>query len=505
MGRSRSKNAALNIFIGFLSQIGILSLSFVGRRIFLHFLAIDYLGINGLYSNIISVLSLAELGLGNVIQFFLYKPVAENDKNKIRSLMRFFGKIYFGVAMLVLIIGLLLIPFLGYIVNANLSNSELIVYYVIFLLNSVASYFGASKIALLSANQDNRLYKFLTLLMNVMLQISYIVILFVWRNYIAYVSAMLVCTIITQISLSVICNKRYPYLCNKGPDIFIDKKSITSNVKATFFYKVGATIVNNTDNILISVIVNTAAVGLYSNYCMVVNAIQGFITIITTSLVSGIGNLSAEGNRKRMLDVFFYMLLFYNFVAVFGSVSFFFLFNDLITFWLGSELLLDSRTVFAIAFAFYLTNAISPIWMFREVNGLFAKVKYLFLCTAACNIVLSIALGHYWGTFGILLATSISRIATQVWYEPTILFNTVFDVQQKIYWKKQFKYLILAIICCMLCLGIDHYLSHTILMLFVKAISFFVVSLIVFYVGVRKTSEYTEIKTLAKALINRNS
>lgn len=496
MSNSRSKNVALNVIVGFLSQFGIVLLSFAGRKIFVYFLSVDYLGINGLYGNILSVLSLAELGLGSVVQFYLYKPVAEKNEKMICALMEYLKKLYMAIAGTILLLGLLFIPVLRLVVNSDLPQDELIIYYVIFLLNSVMSYLSAHKVALLSAHQDNRLHKLLLFVTQLILQLTYIVILVFLHNYLIYVSAMLVFTVVNQVLLSVICNKRYPYLLNKEKSFNINKHAILESVKSTFIYKIGATVVNNTDNILISTIVSTAAVGLYSNYFMVVNAIQGFLTIITTSLISGIGNLSADGDKKRMLQVFRSMLLFYHFVAAFGAISFYFLFEELITAWLGKSYVLDRFTVFAIALSFYLTNAISPIWMFRESNGLFSEVKYLLLVTAGCNIVFSIILGKWLGLGGILLATSLARLITQVWYEPRILFSKLFGSSEKVYWIKQIKYVVLTGLCIAVCGGIDQLLPHGLLMMFIKAILFLNICVAIWFWGNIKTEESVELKNM---------
>lgn len=494
---SRSKNAILNIIIGVIAQFGILLLSFIGRKIFINFLSADYLGINGLYSNILSVLALAELGLGNVTQFFLYKPVVEKDYNKICSLVKYFRKLYAIIAVVVLGIGLLLIPFLKYIINSNLQQNELIIYYIIFLLNSSVTYFAADKIALLAANQDNRLTKYITLSINFALQLLHIIVLMIWHNYIVYVLATLLCSVINVLVTNILCYRLYPYLKEKNIyKVEIDKKLITNNLKSTFVYKIGATIVNNTDNILISVMISTAAVGLYSNYYLVVSGIQAFLAVVTAALISGIGNLNASGNKKRMAEIFNCMLFIYHFIAAYGATGLFLLFNDLVPAWLGSEYLLDNWVVFAIAFSFYLNNAISPIWMFRESNGLFNKVKYLFLTTAIINIVLSIVLGKLLGVFGILIATPIAKMVTQVWYEPHILFKFLFDTSSKEYWFNQLKYVALSLISALMCFGITIILPHSFTFIFIKAVIYFVIFVIVFLILCRKSAEVNELKKL---------
>lgn len=440
MNKSRGKTVLFNVFFGYAAQIGILVLSFIGRKIFLNFLSVDYLGINGLYSNILTVLSLAELGLDTAVLYSLYKPVADNDIPKINSLLRYFRKIYVLLALGIFIVGIAISPFLEYIVKSDIGSTDLLIFYLLFLINTIVSYFVAHKVAFLSACQEQWIQRIVTLSSNLVLQILHIVVLLLWKNYYVYVFATVGTTILNNLILNIVCNKIHPELKGKTPPQDFDREPIKSRIYSTFVYKIGGVAINNTDNILISTLVNTAAVGLYSNYYTLISAVQGFIAIISTSLISAIGNLAAHGNNKRQYEIFDVALFFYHFIAAIGLVGFTLLSNDVITLWIGSDYLFDSKTVFIIALNFYLTNAITPIWMFREANGLFAQVKYLMIIRATINIVLSIVFGKIYGTFGILLATVISLLVTNFWFEPTILFKTVFKVSVFNYWKKQIKY-----------------------------------------------------------------
>lgn len=505
MGVSRSRNVAKNVTVGVIAQLITLVLSVVSRRIFVTFLSAEYLGINGLYSNILSVLALAELGVGSVTQFFLYKPVSENNHSEILQLMRYFRKLYTIIAAVILTLGLCLIPFLNVVVNSELAQNELILYYVLFLLNSVISYFSADKIALLAANQDNRLQKYVAMFSAIVFQILYIIVLMLWHNYTIYVLVMILCTLSNVLVINALCYKRYPYLKNKvAPgEASVDKKRILTDVKATFLYKIGATIVNNTTNIIISVMISTAMVGFYSNYYMIVVAIQGFIAILSKAMVSGIGNLSVSRNTKQMQSVFYLMLLVYNFIAAFGGISLYLLFNDFIPIWLGGEFLLDRSVVFAIAFSFYLTNAISPLWIFREANGLFKKVRYLFLFTAAFTILFSVVLGYYFKLFGILLAPSLARIVTQVWYEPRVVYRSLFGGTSLGYWLKQLRYLLCAAAALFACYYLQTVLPHSFVFIVIKAILFLVLTGVLFLLGSLGTEELSDLLFRVKAILRK--
>ena len=492
---SRTKNVKLNVLYGYIAQIGIFILSFVGRRIFLNFLSASYLGINGLYSNILTILSLAELGLDTAVVYSLYKPVAEQDTKLIHSLIVFFKKIYYILAIGIFILGMALTPFLKYLVTSDLPTQDLIAYYILFLINTVASYFVAHKVALLSASQQQRVQKLVTLSANLILQVVHIVVLFIWKNFYIYIIATVCTTILSNIVLGWIADKLHPAISKETEIVEFDKRPIFNRIGAAFLYKIGAVLVNSTDNILISVLVSTIAVGYYSNYYTVTAAVTGFISIITTSLVAGIGNLAAKGSKKEQRDLFDMMLLFYHWMAAFGLIGFSLLFNNLITLWLGEEYLFDLKTVFIIAFYFYLTNAISPVWMFREANGIFSKVKFIILIRAAINIVLSFWLGSMWGVFGIFVATAISLLLTNFWYEPRILSNDILGRPEREYWIKQAKYAIITLISYALCFYAIKPIGDSILMLVLKAIIIVAITSFFFIVFNAKTDEMKKMVT----------
>lgn len=493
MNKSRKKNAILNILIGYLAQIGVLILSFVGRKIFLEFLSIEYLGINGLYSNILTVLSLAELGLDSAVVYSLYKPVATGDVDLTYSLIKYFKKIYYGVAVGIFVLGLMLVPFLRIIIKSDLATSDLIFYYILFLINTVSSYLVAHKVALLSASQEQRIQKITTLISSLILQIVHIVVLIIWRNYYIYIITTVFNTLLYNYILSIICDKIHPELKGNHRIVKIDKTPIITRIKHTFMYKLGVVAINNTDNILISSLVSTAAVGLYSNYYTVVSAFQGFVSVITTSMISGVGNLAAGGNKKRQYEIFQILLLLYHFIAALGGIGFGLLFNNLIKLWLGNKYIFSVKTVAIISFNYYVTCAINPVWMYREANGLFKEVKYLMLIRAALNIFFSLAFGMAWGTFGILFATLVSLILTSFWYEPQILFRKVFEKSSVYYWIKQAKYFLLTVISLTVCSYVVSFLGDSFLSLMAKTIIVGVITIIIFAIGSFKTLEIQEL------------
>lgn len=496
--KSRVNNAKLNIFIGIFVQVIATILSFVSRKLFVLFLDVEYLGVNGLYTNILSVLSLAELGLGSVVMYSLYKPVAEDNRPLIRSLLQYFRKLYSVIAIVVMAIGVLLIPFLKFIVTSDLPENDLIVYYLLFLVNSVVSYFVAHKIALLAANQENRIQKLVTLGTTLLLQLIHIGVLLLYPNYMLYVCASIVVTIIGNCALGWITDKRYRYIRdNDDIPVVIDKVSIKTNIKSTAVYKFSIVLLNNTQNILISVMVSTLAVGLYSNYLIIVTALQAFLSIVTSSLSNSVGNLNAANNKDRLLSIFRMLVFAYHLISYFCAICMYFVFNDFITIWLGSAYHLDTFAVFAIAFNFYLTNLLTPIWSFREATGQFVKAKYIMTAAALLNIMFAFPLGRFFGVGGILIATSVSKLLTMVWYEPRILFRHIFLKPQRLYWAQQFRYTLSSIVASALCFGINGCFASDMLSIVLKCVCFFFVCALAFILPNYRADTVKGLKAIA--------
>ena len=262
-----------------------------------------------------------------------------------------------------------------------------------------------------------------------------------------YILASIISTIINNLLLSYQCNKIHKEIFQEQEKVYFDRNEIKNRFRSTLLYKLGAALINSTDNILISVVVSTVAVGYYSNYVTIINAIQGFIGIISLSLISGIGNLAVGGNHEKQSELFYFLLFVYHIIGAIGFIGISLLINNILTFWLGNGYILDDTTVYIIACNFYLTNIISPVWMFREANGCYDKVKYVLLFRALLNLFLSILLGNIYGLFGILLATALSLIFTNFWIEPMILMKYVLYSKVRHYWCKQFYYSLITFMC----------------------------------------------------------
>ena len=489
---TRTQKSLKNTIFGYSSQIIILLFSFITRTFFIHTLGAEYLGVNGLFTNILSMLSLAELGLGNVLIFSLYKPLHANDTNRISALINYSKKLYRIIAVVILVIGLSVVPFLGYIVNSTLNLNEIRLYYVLFLLNSVATYFVVHKSTLIQA--DQKLYKTTvistsSIILQYTLQIS---ILLIWGNYILFLLAQIFSTIFNNIFLNITADKMYPYLKEKSTEIDEkEKRSIKSNLKAMFSYKIGVVVMNYTDNILISVILGTIVVGYYSNYSLLIMMIGTFISILIRGISSSVGNLMHSTSGDSSYNIYNILIFIFQLIGAIVSIALIINVNPFIIFWIGEEYLLDTNVLYIIVLSFYLACVANQNWIYREVAGLFEEMKYVLLIAAGINLFLSIMLGFKIGLGGILLATVIARLLTFFWYEPKILYKKLFNKNVGEYWYRQGKYLLISIFSLIICIQITNRinLENPLLDMIINVIIVFVVTSTSFVVINIKTIE----------------
>ena len=501
MAESRKKNSIKNVIMGLSVQIVTALLTFVTRTIFIKILGEEYLGINGLFTNILAVLSLAELGIGTAIVYSMYQPIKENDTTKLTALVNYYKKLYNIIAIIVLVVGLLILPFLDIIVQLDKPIEHLHLYYVLFLLNSVISYICVYKTSITIATQKEYKLKVYNIIFSFLQFILQILVLLIFKNFALY--------LVVQIFTSLMCNiakmkkseKMFPFIKGKETLEKKDKISIWNNIKSLFLYQIGSVMLNNTDNILISILIGTVYVGYYSNYIMIITTITTFTSLIFTSLQASIGNLNVEASEKRKYFIFKVIDFMGFWIYGFCAICFAILFQDFISLWIGKEFLLTKAVMYTCVFNFYLQGVLYPIWCYRYTTGLFNHTKYAMLIVIIINIILSIILGNILGLFGILIATSIARLSTNMWFEPYKLFKEYFKKNVGKYYLTQLRNIIIVVILVILlnviCSQIS--LTNNILSFVIKCVLCVIVPNTVFFIIFRKTEEFDYLKQIVKS------
>ena len=502
MNNSRTKNVLVNMWVGTFFQIVSLVIGFASRTIFIKILTAEYLGINSLFTNILTILSFAELGIGNAIVFNLYKPLANKDESKIKVLLKFYKKTYGLIGIIILLVGIGLIPFLPNLISEMPNIKENIYYiYIMFLCDTAISYFFTYRTSIIIADQKNYIVVRTVQIFKIFQIIIQMIILYFTHNYYLYLILQLLNTLITFLFLSHKSKKIYPFTKNLGKEHLSkkEKQGIFKNVKALFINKFSSVILNGTDSIIISKYIGLVALGLYSNYLLLITAITQILSQVLNSFTASIGNLNTEDSSEKKEKIF--NLLYYFTILVFGviGICLYVLFNDFVTIWLGKDYLLSKLVVGAIVLHFYVNGVQFSSFTYRQTAGLFREYKYFPIFGAVLNIVLSIVLAKYIGLAGIFFATSIARLATAGWIDPTIVFKKIFNKSSKNYFIKYLYYLCVVFISLFVTSFVANFIDATNIFLFIiKGIICVFVSTISLILFTIRTKEFKEIFNLIK-------
>lgn len=441
------------------SQMLSILMGFFTRWMFIALLGKEYLGVSGLFTNVLSLLSLANLGFDTAIIYSLYKPLAEGDMAAVKGYMRVYKRVYRAVGATVFVLGCILMPFLPHLIKGTVTIPESIyVIYFLFLTQSASSYLFSYKQSLLTASQQNRINSLYHSIFMVLRNLGEMVVLFFFHAYIP----TLICIIAFQLAenawIARVTDKKFPFLTDSsvGEISFEQKQALKENVRSLFLYKISGTIISSTDNILISKFQGLASVGLYSNYVYIVDVIRTFLSYIFYSMTASIGNYNAteskEANEKMFYNLFFASFWLYGFTGICLGV----LLNPFIALWIGADYLLPNWTVFIIIVNYYTAGVQYASTTYREVTGLFKVGKYRPLIAAIINLAVSIILAYPLGISGILLGTIISRLCVYFWYDPYILHKTLFRRKLKHYFATYIRYGMSTLCAGGLCLAISN-------------------------------------------------
>ena len=396
---------------GSVYQIITVLLGFVGRTVFIRCLGAQYLGIAGLFTNIPTIFSLTELGFSTAVSFHLYRQLSTDNWKEISGIMNFYKWVYRVVAMIILVLGCVMTPFLKYIIKESPFDIKYItVIYLIYLFKTVSTYLFSYNFTLATADQKHYLLTKLDIILHIVVSSVNIFTLVVFRNYIIYLVTEILIGILGNYIKTLRVKKAYPYLDSKEVLSKESKKKIWGDVKNIFAGKVSTVIVTSTDNILISSIINVTAVGLYSNYSMIISYITTFLTQFTSATQASLGNMLAQESKEYSYTVLKRLTTVLYFVTSFCTVSLVVLLNPFITAWLGEKYLLNFSIVIICVVNFYIQIMKTPLWFSVGGLGYFKEDRNISIYGAVSNLLVSIIAANICGLFGIFFGTAFSQI-----------------------------------------------------------------------------------------------
>ena len=498
MGASRTENSLRNAVFSVFGYVLNIALTFAVRTFFINYLKEDYLGVNGLFTNILSMLNLAEMGLGTAIIFKLYKPLASNDTEKIKQLMSFYKTAYRIIALIIAVVGLCLLPFLQFLIKESPDIAEnMKIVYLLYLTNSVVSYLLIYKKSLIVADQKEYLTSIINYAYLTVMSVAQILILVFTHNFLLFLIVQIFCSILQNVVISLLCDKKYPYIVkNKSKLPKEDQKPIFKDVRALVLYRISAIVINGTDNIIMSKFIGLTIVGIYSNYYLIVHSVFNLIKQFVRALGASVGNMSTTKDVEKKYLVYNSTNLMNSWLIGTCSICFFVILNPFIALWAGDKLLLSELPMFLIVFNFYITGIAQVFDLFRNSFGLFVQGQLRPVISSIINLVLSIILVQYMGIVGVLLGTTAAQLSINIWYDPLVVHRHVFKRSPFPFYMRNLLYLLLCFLNGFICKTITSFIkiNSSVLELMVKAVVVFVLSNLIFLGYYFRTKEFKFLK-----------
>lgn len=443
--RSRLSASLVNSSVAMVMQVLILFSTFIMQTVFIKTLGVEYLGAKGLFTNLVSFLSFAELGVGAAITFSLYKPLSENDHQSISAVMNLFKKTYNTIGIIILFTGVLLSFFIKDMVRDGHVIPHMQLLFILFLLNTVVGYFFTYMRSLLIANQQGYIDSLNRGLFIIILSTVQIIILLTTHNFLLFLIAQIIITIISNVSITRTANKMFPYLTEHkdakvSEDITIYMKK---NIFGTISTRIGSIIVYGTDNILISKFIGLGTVGIYSNYMLVISGVSSLINQMLTAVVSSLGNLGVTASINYQLKIFYRYLYVVAFVSYTTGLTLIVMLTPFIKIWIGDKYELYFITLVLIVLNFFVGQMRQAALNFISAHGLYWPMRWKSLIEAVFNLLVSLILIQTTtlGINAVIIGSIINNIFINIWWEPLILFKHGFKSSMKKYIKMYSLYL----------------------------------------------------------------
>lgn len=505
---SRTKNAVRNIYWGFAQKAITLLLPFVARTVLIKVLGGEYLGLSGLFTSLLSILSLVELGVSNAIISSMYKAVAENDEKTICALMLFFKKAYRVIGIIILIVGVVIIPFLPHFIKGDVPADINVYYlYIIYLFNTVVSYFlFAYKNCLFAAYQRNDVNSRVQLICLIAQNVVQIILLILFKNYYIYAVIIPIFTITTNVAIAFLAKKAYPQFSCKGTLTKETKSDLNEKVVGLMVAKISVTIRSSIDSLFVSLFLGLMQVAIYSNYFYIATAVSGLILIIEPALVAGVGNsLVTESKEKNYNDMLKFTFIL-QWIVSFCSICVLCLTQSFMNLWVGLEYMLNDTMALLCAIYVFVVGICLIRSIYTQALGLWWKFKLLSFIDVFVNVILNYFLGKYFGAYGILAATIVDIAFVSIPWATYIFFKNSFGKQYfKNYIWLYVKYFIVAafvggivyLICQKVCFDTE------LLNLCIRAVICLVVPNVAFFIIYRKNKYFREMLLLAKGMLKK--
>ena len=451
---NRTQNASRNIMTGLVQRLYQILVPFLMRTAMIYLLGAEYVGLDGLFTSILSVLNLAELGVGSAMVYSMYKPVAEDDTDMVCSLMRLYKVYYRIIGLVVLVGGLILCPFVPKMISGTVPAG--INVQVLFLLNlatTVLSYWlFAYKNCLFQAYQRADVISKITMAVNTGRYVVQFLLLFIFRDYYLYLIVSLISQAAINIVTAWVADKFYPQLMPKGKLPKTVTSTINRRIRDLFTSKIGGVVVNSVDTLVVSAFLGLTVLAIYQNYYYIITSLLGIVNIIIYSCTAGIGNSIAVETKEKNLDDLKTFTFVISGITCFCTACLLELYQPFMELWVGEDLMFEYPAVIWFSVHFFIVEINTLLNMYKDAAGIWHEDRFRPLVTAVVNLTLNLCLVHIWGIYGILLSTVLSMLVVGMPWLIKNLFTTLFvPSQMKEYMIKLGQYVLASSVVCLGC------------------------------------------------------
>lgn len=504
--RMRTKNSLKNIAISLLLGTVVILANFIVQKVFIETLGLDLLGVNGLFTNIVAMLAVAELGLGSAIIYHLYQPLHAKDSEKISSLMHFYKRGYALVALSIIVLGIGFLPFLGMITGTVNTSFNTHIVFLLFIVNSAASYILSYKRSLLYADQKSYIINLVHLIALVILNAIQIGMLVATKDYYLFLVLRIIFTVLENVILNWMIDKRYTIDSYPGPISKALRRDIFMKIKGLLFHKVAGFITTGSTNIIISILLGIVTVGFYSNYLLIQTAINTLFIQASGAIRASIGNLLVVETQEASFIVFKRLQFAGQFLAILCVSVFFVASGSFVSLWLGDTFVFSVSVTAALALNIYLYLI---RWIafhnFKEAAGIFYEDRFVPLLEAAINIVASIVLIKALGLAGAFLGTAFSSLVVHMYSYPKFVYK---DILGRSY-SEYARMLISSFAMAFFAVGIAYWVSTLFhfdskwLQLLANVACSLVIPVTVFFAFYRRTEEFKYYGRLLERIVRK--
>lgn len=447
----RTKNATRNIIFGVILKAYQIIVPFLMRTAMIYLMGVQYLGLNSLFTSILQVLNLAELGVGSAMIYSMYKPIAEDDNATICALMKLYKTYYRIIGLVIAVIGYALTPFIPKLISGDVPDNLNI--YLLYLLNlgaTVLSYWlYAYKNCILQAHQRVDIVSKVSLVTSTIQYALQLLVLWLFKDYYLYVIVLLATQALTNITTAMCADRIYPQFKPKGQIATEEKKAINNRIKDLFTSKIGGIIYDSADTIVISSFLGLTALAIYQNYFYILNAITGLITVVFSACTAGIGNsIVVETKEKNYKDLnkFTFIICW---GAGFCAVCLLCLYQPFMELWVGKDLMLSSSAVICFVVYFFVRQLNSLFNTYKDASGMWHEDRFRPLVAALTNLALNLILVQFIGLYGILISTVLAIVCVGMPWLLHNLFTVIFEKKYLVgYLKNLLYYCFIILINC---------------------------------------------------------